>query len=79
MGSAVLTGRTVVTTIIGSGFYGHPRVMSNSFGTKVGVTRDSGRVLSIRVTVEAGTRRGVHTFTVVFAHGERTTVRYNQR
>jgi hypothetical protein len=53
--------------------------MSNSFGTKVGVTRDSGRVLSIRVTVKAGTRRGVHTFTVVFAHGERTSVRYNQR
>ena len=79
MGSAVLTGRTVLTTIIGSGFYGHPRVMSNSFGTKVGVTRDSGRVLSIRVTVKSGTRRGVHTFTVVFAHGERTTVRYNQR
>jgi hypothetical protein len=79
MGSAVLTGRTVRTSIIGSGFYGHPRVLSNVFGTRVAVTRDSGRVLSIRVTVAAGTRRGVHTFTVIFAHGERTSVRYNQR
>jgi hypothetical protein len=79
MGSAVWTGRTVRTTIIGSGFYGHPRVESNAFGTRVGVTRDSGRVLTIRVTVRAGTRRGVHTFTIVFAHGERTSLRYNQR
>jgi hypothetical protein len=79
MGSAVSTGRTVRASIIGSGFYGHPRVLSNVFGTRVAVTRDSGRVLSIRVTVAAGTRRGVHTFTVIFAHGERTSVRYNQR
>jgi hypothetical protein len=79
MGSVVWTGRTVRTTIIGSGFYGHPRVESSAFGTRVAVTRDSGRVLSIRVTINAGTRRGVHTFTIVFAHGERTSLRYNQR
>lgn len=77
--SPVWTGKTVRTTIMGVGFYGHPRVLSNEFGTKVSVTRDSGRVLSIRVTVAKDTRRGVHTFTVVFAHGERTSVRYNQR
>jgi hypothetical protein len=79
MGSVVWTGRTVRTAIIGSGFYGHPRVESSAFGTRVAVTRDSGRVLSIRVTIKAGTRRGVHTFTIVFAHGERTSLRYNQR
>jgi hypothetical protein len=79
VGSSVRAGSSVWTTIVGSGFYGHPRVLSNAFGTKVGVTRDSGRVLTIRVTVRAGTRRGVHTFTIVFAHGERTSVRYIQR
>jgi hypothetical protein len=77
--SAVWTGRTTVTSIHGAGFYGRPRVESNVFGTKVRVTRDSGRVLTIRVTIAGGTPRGVHTFTIVFTHGERTSVRYNQR
>jgi hypothetical protein len=53
--------------------------MSNAFGTKVGVIRDNGRVLTIRVKIARDTRRGVHIFTIVFVHGERTTVRYNQR
>lgn len=79
MGTAVWTGRTVLTTIIGTGFYGQPHIVSNSFGTRVGVSRDSGRVLTIRVTVAAGAPIGVHTFTLIFANGERTSLRYNQR
>jgi hypothetical protein len=79
MGSAVWTGRSVITTIIGAGFYGQPRIISNVSGTRVGVLHDTGHVLTIRVTVAATAPRGVHTFTIVFLHGERTTVRYNQR
>jgi hypothetical protein len=79
MGSSVWTGRTTVTKIIGAGFYGRPRVTSNVFGTRVVVTRDSGRVLTIHVTVANSTPRGVHTFRIVFTHGERTSIRYNQR
>jgi len=79
VGSAVWTGKTTVTEIIGAGFYGRPRVSSNVFGTRVVVTRDSGRVLTVHVSVASSTPRGVHTFRVVFAHGERTSVRYNQR
>ncbi len=75
----VWTGRSTVTSIVGVGFYGRPRVMSNAFGTKVGVIRDNGRVLTIRVKIAHDTQRGVHTFTIVFVHGERTTVKYNQR
>jgi hypothetical protein len=75
----VWTGKTTVTEIIGAGFYGRPRVSSNVFGTRVVVTRDSGRVLTVHVSVASSTPRGVHTFRVVFAHGERTSVRYNQR
>ncbi len=75
----VWTGRTSVTSIVGAGFYGSPRVTSNVFGTKVLVVRDNGRVLTVRVKIARDTRRGVHTFTIVFVHGERTTVRYNQR
>jgi len=79
MTTAVWTGRTVLTSIIGTGFYGQPHIVSNSFGTRVGVSRDSGRVLTIHVTVAADSVGGVHTFTLIFANGERTSLRYNQR
>jgi hypothetical protein len=79
MGSAVWTGKSVVTTIIGLGFYGQPRITSNVGGTRVGVLHDTGHVLTIRVTVANSTPRGVHTFIIVFAHGQRITVKYNQR
>jgi hypothetical protein len=79
MSSAVWTGRTVSTQIIGTQFYGYPRVLSSARGTKVSVLRDNGHVLTIRVKVKSHTTRGVHTFTLVFAHGQRTSIRYIQR
>jgi hypothetical protein len=77
--AAVWTGRSVQTTIIGTGFYGQPRVLSSVGTTKVGVSGDSGKVLIIRVTVPKNSPRGVHTMTLIFAHGDRTSVLYNQR
>lgn len=79
VGAPVWTGRSTLTSIVGAGFYGSPRVRSNAFGTKVYVTRDNGRVLTVRVKIARDARRGIHTFFIVFAHGERTSVRYNQR
>ena len=79
MSSAVWTGRTVTTSIIGSGFYGQPRIFSNVGGTTVSVTRDNGHVLTIRVKIASGTSRGVHRFTLNFSGGLRTSLRYNQR
>ncbi|HVA53103.1 MAG TPA: hypothetical protein VNF05_06260 [Acidimicrobiales bacterium] len=79
MSSPVWTGRTVSTRIFGTQFYGFPRVFSNARGTKVSVLHDNGHVLTIRVKVKSHTRRGVHTFTLVFAHGQRTSIRYVQR
>ena len=79
MTSPVWTGRSVVTNILGAGFYGQPRVTSNVRGTRIGVEHDSGTRLTIRVIVAKSTPRGVHVFTIVFAHGQRVTVRYNQR
>ena len=79
MTSPVWTGRSVVTNILGAGFYGQPRVTSNARGTRIGVEHDSGTRLTIRVIVAKSTPRGVHVFTIVFAHGQRVTVRYNQR
>jgi hypothetical protein len=79
MSSAVWTGRTVMTSIIGSGFYGRPRIISNVGGTKVSVMRDNGHVLTIRVKVASGTPAGMHRFTLIFSGGQRTSLRYRQR
>jgi hypothetical protein len=77
--AAVFTGRTTRTTIIGSGFYGQPKVVSSARNTKVAVSSDNGKTLVIHVTVAKNAPRGVHTLTLTFAHGDRTSVLYNQR
>jgi hypothetical protein len=74
--TALWSGRTMTTRIIGSGFYGRPLVVSNLVGTSAIVTHDNGRVLTIRVIVARGARSGHYRFTVVFAHGQRTSLRY---
>ncbi|MDE3082618.1 MAG: hypothetical protein KGJ39_04280 [Acidobacteriota bacterium] len=79
MSSAVFTGRSIVTSVIGAHFYGQPRFTSSVGGTRVSVLRDTGQVLTIRVTISSVAPRGVHTFFLVFAHGQRSSVRYNQR
>ncbi|NNN01000.1 MAG: hypothetical protein HKL86_04125 [Acidimicrobiaceae bacterium] len=79
MSSVVWTGRTVMTSIIGSGFYGTPKVLSNARGTMVSVVRDSGNRLTIRVRVSKGIPTGLHRFTLFFSHGQRTSVKYRQR
>jgi hypothetical protein len=73
------SGRTMSTNIIGSGFYGRPIVVSDLVGTSAVVTHDNGRVLRIRVIVARGSRSGHYRFTIVFAHGQRTTLRYTLR
>jgi hypothetical protein len=77
--SAVWTGRVTQITITGTGFYGQPKIVSNIGRTRIGVSGDNGKVLVIRVSVEANAPRGVHTFILTFAHGDRTAVLYNQR
>ncbi|HEY1762892.1 MAG TPA: hypothetical protein VGG17_09895 [Acidimicrobiales bacterium] len=77
--AALWSGRTMTTRIIGSGFYGRPIVVSNLVGTSAVVTHDNGRVLTIRVIVSRGSRSGHYRFTLVFAHGQRTSLRYTLR
>jgi hypothetical protein len=79
MSGPVWTGRTTSTRIIGSGFYGTPRIVSNARGTHVSVTRDNGHVLTIRVKVGTHSAKGEHRFTLVFLHGQRASLRYRQR
>jgi hypothetical protein len=71
-------GRTVVLIIAGSGFYGRPHVTSH-VGTTIVVTHDTGRALTLRVSVRAGSRNGAFTFTLAFSHGQTCKVRYVQR
>jgi len=77
--AAVWTGRTTQTTIVGSGFYGQPKVLSSVRTTRVAVSSDNGKSLVIHVSVPSNAPRGVHTLTLTFAHGEKTSVLYNQR
>ena len=72
-----VAGRTVVMTVVGSGFYGRPLVTSHA-GTFAQVVRDSGTSLVLRVTVLKGSRNGVFTFTVFMSNGTSCKVRYNQ-
>lgn len=78
IGTAV-AGRTVILRIVGTGFYGRPTVRSNAGGTRAIVIRDNGRVLTVRVTVNANVRKGTHVFTIILKNGMRTSVHYNQR
>jgi hypothetical protein len=71
-----LAGRTVTVTISGTGFYGAPKITSNVAGTTAKVTKDSGTLLTVRVTTRAGTAHGTGTFTVRLANGKTATVKY---
>ena len=71
-------GKTEVLIIAGSGFYGRPHVTSHA-GTSTVVTHDTGRTLTVRVSVRAGSRKGVFIFTLAFSHGQTCKIRYVQR
>jgi len=73
------TGRTVTVTILGTGFYGQPRIISNmGRRTTARVTHDTGRRLTVRVTVRKGTPRGIHLFRITLRNGKSCRVRYSQ-
>lgn len=75
----VWTGRTVNVTILGSGFFGQPRIVSNTGArTTARVIHDTGKRLTVRVTVRAGTPDGVHVFRIILSNGTSCTVHYSQ-
>lgn len=74
-----VAGTTTQLTVLGTGFYGQPKIHSSAAGTTVTVSHDTGTSLVINVKVAASTRNGVYTFTIVFANGTATSVKYNQR
>ncbi|HEV3188453.1 MAG TPA: IPT/TIG domain-containing protein [Acidimicrobiales bacterium] len=70
-------GKTVTMTISGTGFYGQPRITSNAAGTKATVSKDSGHLLTIRVTTSKTTKKGTHTFTIRLANGKTGRANYS--
>jgi len=73
------TGRTVNVTITGTGFFGQPRIISSmGRGTTARVIHDTGKRLTVRVTVRSGTPRGIHVFRITLANGKSCNVHYSQ-
>jgi hypothetical protein len=72
-----VAGKTVTLTISGSGFYGAPRITGHA-RTVARVTMDTGKLLTVRVSVAAGSPNGTFTFTIRLANGKTCTVSYVQ-
>jgi hypothetical protein len=73
------TGRTVNVTVIGTGFFGQPRIISSmGRGTTARVIHDTGKRLTVRVTVRSGTPVGIHVFRITLANGISCNVHYSQ-
>lgn len=74
----VTAGKTKTITISGLYFAGRPRITSHA-GTTAIVTKDTGKLLTVRVTVKAGSRNGIFTFTITNPNGKSGKVKYVQR
>jgi hypothetical protein len=76
VGGSVTKGKKSTLTISGYNFSGRPKLVSNVAGFKGTVTRDTGRALTVSITVTGASKSGVKVLTLVFANGNRTTVKY---
>jgi hypothetical protein len=74
-GSAIV-GRTVNIAVAGVGFYGQPKVTSTGASVKAVVSKDTGTLLTVQVTVGATTGAGEHTLTFTLADGKVFKVNY---
>ena len=71
-------GQKVTVTITGYNFSGRPTAISNVAGFNALVTHDTGRLLTVEITVKANsTKPGVKTMTLTFSNGNKTSFRYS--
>ena len=73
-----VAGRSVSLAVVGSGFFGRPHLSSHA-GTTALVTKDSGTLLIVKVTVKPRSRNGTFTFTIRLSDGKQCQVKYQQR
>ncbi len=71
-----IAGTTSTITVSGTGFYGQPRVTSTAAGSRVGVAKDSGTLLTLRVFTKKGVS-GEHTLTITLANGKSAKANYS--
>jgi hypothetical protein len=74
----VARSRTTSVTVTGYNFSGRPKVISNVAGFTGLVTKDTGKSLTIRVTVKGlSAKPGVKTLALTFANGAHASVKYS--
>ena len=73
----ITLGKTAHVTISGYNFSGRPKAISNVAGFKAVVTRDSGKSLSLTITVTGSSKPGVKVLSLIFANGKRASVKYS--
>jgi hypothetical protein len=76
---APYAGRTTVIGIAGQYFYGAPTIKCSVAGVTARVSKDTGSLLTVSVTVRAGTPTGVRVFALTFKNGQKTNVKFNLR
>ena len=69
-------GKNVPLIVVGTHFYGQPRITSNAKGTRVTVSGNNGTRMTIHVTSPKNLPSKTYTLTIVFANGEQTSVKY---
>jgi len=74
---AAVLGKASTLIVVGSGFYGRPRVLTDAASLKALVTRDTGTLLTVVVTAGSAARRGLHIFTIVLPDGNRISIHIN--
>ncbi len=72
----VYMGHRMVIRVTGVGFYGAPRVISNTAGFTARVARDTGTMLTIIITSSPRNRAGIHVLVVIEPNGRRASVRF---
>jgi hypothetical protein len=73
----ITLGKTAHVTISGFNFSGRPRAISNVAGFKATVTRDTGKSLSLTITVTGSSKPGVKVLSLIFSNGKRASVKYS--
>jgi len=71
-----VVGKTTAIAVGGVGFYGQPKVTSTGASVKAVVSKDTGTLLTVLVTVGATTGPGEHTLTFTLADGKVFKVNY---
>ena len=74
----VKRAKTTSVTVTGYNFSGRPKVTSNVAGFTGLVTKDTGKSLTIRITVKGTTAKpGVKTLSLAFSNGKHASVKYS--